>query len=306
MEIARRWILTLCLALTGMLGYADERRLEVLELQHRPAKEILPMIAPLADPGVGLTGSGMRIILKAEPAAAAELKQMIQIFDVPQRNLVLSVSLQSEDEDVGGDGATSVTVTLGGRSVLDPRRRKADGEIRVVASGEGLSESRDTIETVRVTEGSTAHVRIGETRVLRRDRRSSLGLRPVVRIGAGGGPDGGDSGSVTEVLTWWGRDYARPILLRNTGLELAMTPTLLSDARVRIEIYRTAANEETGDRLAVPTTRAQTVVTGKLGEWLTIATLSRDTLSRSGQGDLDNAATVKESRLLRIRADLAN
>ena len=71
---------------------------EVIELRHRPADELLPIVSPHLWPGESISGEGFRILLSAPPPRQAVLAQMIRSLDVPPVPIRITVKLASREE----------------------------------------------------------------------------------------------------------------------------------------------------------------------------------------------------------------
>lgn len=91
--------------------------------------------------------------MRASAANVRELKQLLATLDRAPRQLVVGVRQDRTDgrgaRVVGADG--SVTVT----------KRRLTGNAHVEASDTRTSGTSDTTQTVRVLEGSRAHIAIG-------------------------------------------------------------------------------------------------------------------------------------------------
>ena len=70
----------LALLLIALLAHAAARaeELQVIELRHRLADEVLPAVEPLLAPGGVLTGLDDRIFLRTTPQNEAQVRQALQ------------------------------------------------------------------------------------------------------------------------------------------------------------------------------------------------------------------------------------
>src|SRR5438132_2587955 len=79
-------------ALITLAGQAaGQNMLEILQLRHRTAEQVLPVLRPLVEPGGTLTGEGNQLIVRVSPANFAELKRALEAIDQPLRRLQISV-----------------------------------------------------------------------------------------------------------------------------------------------------------------------------------------------------------------------
>ncbi|MGH8708496.1 MAG: secretin N-terminal domain-containing protein, partial [Burkholderiales bacterium] len=70
--------------------------LEVIDLRHTTAEQVLPALRPLLEPGGVLTGQRSQLIVRTSPANLAELRRALEALDAPARRLVISVRFAGE------------------------------------------------------------------------------------------------------------------------------------------------------------------------------------------------------------------
>lgn len=123
--------------------------LTTLQLQHRPATEIIPIIEPLLEPGNKISGEGYRIFLRASPQTVDEVRELIEAIDVGAKSVIVSVF-------------------HGRRSDLE--KRNISGHIRIdngdisgsIAAGETRrSESGGPVHRLRIVDGSEGFIATG-------------------------------------------------------------------------------------------------------------------------------------------------
>jgi hypothetical protein len=223
------------------------QQLEVITLKYRNAEQVLPILQPLVAPGGTISGMNNRLFVRTTPANLAELKRVLDVVDSRPRQLMISVR-QDADLDRSRRGAqVSGSADLGDAGRVTAPGRPRPGGAAVGAGGvEAQIYSSDSQRTdqvsqsVRVLEGSPAFISIGQSVPVR-------GRQVVVGPGGAGGQQ-------------W-TEY------RDVDSGFYVTPRIHGDT-VTLEI--SAAN----DRLVNPNTgastiqRVQTVVSGRLGEWI--------------------------------------
>lgn len=127
--------------------------IEIIALRHRTAEQVLPTLRAFLEPGGALTGQGYQLFLRASPANARQLKQLLATLDRAPRELVITVRQDREAERgeraVGADG--SVTVS----------NRRVYGDVNVEASDTRTTATRSAEQRIRVLEGGRAYVAIG-------------------------------------------------------------------------------------------------------------------------------------------------
>jgi hypothetical protein len=132
---------------------ARAQEIEVIELRHRSADQVLPLVQPLVEPGGALTGRGYQLFLRASPVNRRRLRELLATLDTPPRQLLLTVRQDLADEqrrDVrGADGS----VTLGTRGI--------DAEVGVRAGRSRRVTAQGAVQRIRVLEGARAYIEVG-------------------------------------------------------------------------------------------------------------------------------------------------
>lgn len=132
---------------------ARTQEIEVIDLRHRNADQVLPLLQPLVEPGGALTGRGYQLFLRASPANRRRLRELLAALDTPPRQLLITVRQDLADEqrrDVrGADGS----VVLGTRGI--------DAEAAVQAGSSRRRSTQGAVQRIRVLEGASAHIEVG-------------------------------------------------------------------------------------------------------------------------------------------------
>jgi len=142
--------LMLCLPLAPSFGQGS---LTLIDLRHRLAEEIIPVLEPHLEEDEGLSGSGNRLVLRASPERAAELRQLIRQLDTERRQLRISVRrgrLESSRRSELSGGA-AVELEEGGSAV--------DAQLRVLETAE-KRRNRHT-QSLLALEGTPVYIREG-------------------------------------------------------------------------------------------------------------------------------------------------
>jgi hypothetical protein len=242
-----RWFLPLAVVLYACVAAAQHTVTEVITLKYRNVDQVIPILQPLVSPGGALTGMNNRLIVRTTPANLAELKQVLEAIDGRPRQLVIQVRQDADIERSRRGGQISGTADLGdaGQLTVPGQPRPGGGTISgdqgevQVYSSEAQRTDRVS-QSVRVSEGNAAFIRIGQSVPV-------PGRQVIV----------GPGGVVREQYTQY----------RDVDSGFYVTPRVTGD-RVTLEI--SSAN----DRVINPATgassiqRVQTVVSGRLGEWI--------------------------------------
>ncbi|MGD2084106.1 MAG: hypothetical protein PVF91_14180 [Chromatiales bacterium] len=251
-------LLAVILGILGLSSAAAAPRLEVIELHSRSAKEMIPMIAPLLDPGTSLSGTGYQLIAKAEPEQLVELRRLVHQLDTPLRNLVISVRQVTRGEAQAREIGASGRVGSGEPASIDLELR---------AQADALS--RDGSYRVRTLEGREAFVRAGR----RVPYRSSLGR------------------------------YGSTVDYQTVSSGFFVTPHLRG-GNVQLEISPRQERLRPGPPGPIDTRQASTVVTGALGEWITLADVDEREESRERGIASRSSAAADEEYVTQVRVEL--
>lgn len=242
----RRCLIAILAVLAAMPSFAQQQSLEVIELRYRSADEVIPILKPLLAPGGTLSGLQDKLIVRTTPANLAELRRVLDVIDgVPKR---LSISVR-QDESVTRTGRE---VEISGRVGTGPDSVQA----RIQDNRSGLS-GRGT-QTVQVIEGNAAFIRIG-TSVPIRSRQTTTG----------------PGGATTQTDT---------IEYRNVDTGFYAQPRVSGD-QVTVQLAARRDSVSDSGHGALQIQRVESVVSGRLGEWIEVAGISQDEIR-------DDAGTI--------------
>ncbi len=113
--------LILCLPLAPALAQGG---LTLVDLRHRLAEEIIPVLEPHLQEDEGLSGAGNRLVLRASPERVVELRRLIEQLDSERRQLRISVRRGRLDSGRRSELSAGAAVELEeGGSAVDARLR---------------------------------------------------------------------------------------------------------------------------------------------------------------------------------------
>ncbi len=163
-------VLFLLLLAPSGAGFAEVLR--ILELEHRPAEEILPVIRPLLGRGDAASASGFKLIVRAaQPATLDEIERVVRTLDVPRAALTLVVRYAAVSDRTRTHGGVSGEAALGDRTrVVITEGESAPGGAVVEHKGLRLhgvetttTASRETVQSLRVMDGQRAYIQVGQS-----------------------------------------------------------------------------------------------------------------------------------------------
>jgi type II secretory pathway component GspD/PulD (secretin) len=278
------------LLLLGLAAaYAQSTVLEVVPLRYRTAQEVIPVIQPMLAREGSVSGMQGQLIVRTTPANLEEIKRILASIDVAPRQLLITVRQDTDvvrhrsraevSGSVGGEhGRVTVPGTRearGGNIVL----REGDDRVRAnVLQSDSTVSDRNT-QSVRVLEGREAFVSVGQSVPVRERqvRRQVIGGRVVEQVVEG-------------------TQY------RDVTTGFYVIPRLAGD-RVTLDVspQRETMSRQVGGGVSVQ--NMTTTVSGRLGEWMEIGGLSRDSAGQQMVILGRSAAATRDSRRVLVKVE---
>ena len=246
---------------------ASGGQMAVIELKHRPADDVIPVISPFLGPGDTLSGQDHFIFLSTTPENLTRIQSVIAHLDQASRQLAIRV-VQGENAvdqlstvDMSGSVAIGDGVTVGVGDSLG----QAGDSITVDAQSNQRTRRSSDIQQVLVENGATATIYVGLSAPVAMDRLRHKGMRYHQIQG------------YREMLT---------------GVHV--TPRI-SGNRVTLEI-ETRLDQPAGDSTGViRSDHIQTEVQGRLNEWIDLgSTLGAS--NRQDDGLISRSASRQSSQ----------
>lgn len=245
---------------------ADDRVMEVINLQNRPATEIQPLLSPLLDATDVVSSSGFNLIIKTTPERLENILALVEQLDARQHNLVISVLQNSHKTAEELNAETTVTI-----SPSKIRMQGMGGDTRDL-------DSRHSTQQLRTLEGRPAHIQTGQQRP----------IEQITVYDSGYGYPGVSSTTQMQVAS--------------TGF--AATPRLVGNNEVIIDIA--PWSDRFLNSQSLETQNVQTSIRAKLGEWVELAgsNLNEQTDSNGFNG-MNYKTSTRDVHIL-LKIDLAD
>jgi type II secretory pathway component GspD/PulD (secretin) len=260
--------------------------ISTIQLQNRPAEEVIPIVKPMLGPNDAISGQAYQVFLRSSPATLARVREMIEVIDTPSKVLQVSV-FQGSARDLGELGIAASVQLVRGDTNVEIGGGGSDGDdaggsvtystddssatVGAISTQKSL---RDTpIHQVRVTEGTEAYI--------------ETGLEVPFFTGAWVGPAG----------------VAGGVEYRNATTGFYVLPRVRGDDVVlEISPFRNSAGETGGGN--INTQSASTTLSGRVGEWILIGGVTEQ-IDRT-DGDIGGRIVTqsREDTSIWIRADL--
>jgi hypothetical protein len=280
----RRAAAVALLLLVGLAGavHAQQTTLEVITLNYRNAEEVIPVLKPLLAPQGTITGLNNRLVVRTTPGNLAELKQVLATIDAAPRRLLISVRQGADLDRSRRGGQVSGRVDIGDNAAVRAPGRptppgatvRADGVRAQVYSSESASTDRVS-QQVQVIEGGRALIRVGQS-------------VPVHN---------------REVIdTPGGRRVLETTEYRDVDTGFYVVPRVAGD-RVTLEIFTAADTMQAGQRGAVGVQRVQTMVTGRLGEWIELGAVAQQSARRDSEILGRDSEAHRDNRRVQVKVD---
>lgn len=250
-------LILLWLLFAALLPWAAvlAQSLEIIDLRHRPAEEVVPLLRPFLAPGGTLTGQRGQLFIRTTPANLAELKKLLAELDKTLRQLQITV-LQGEAVHLAEDEARlNADTTTGGRGRVALGEKTAPESIELRVRRSRSRNRSEDVQRVRVMEGNPATIYLGQS-------------IPVASRSITTTPGGVQSSDTIEY--------------RQVATGFAVVPRISGDSvTLEIATQRDRLSNSGGGRIDFQ--GVQTTVSGRLGEWIEIGgAVSLETQRRSG------------------------
>lgn len=274
--------LLIALLLCGALGtpYAAGT-LEVIQLQHRSAEEVIPILRPfLNDQGV-LSGTGYQLIVRTTPDNLAQLRDILKRVDTAPRRLIITVKQNADGNDNTSEVQVSGNARIGSGTSINAPDQDRDGtsiqyrdtntrlRTRVISTGSRTADA-DT-QQVQVLEGHEALIQIGQSVPMLERSITTSGGAPAVQ----------DQLAYKDVMRGF------HVLPRVNGDQVTL----------EVSPYHDQLSQEQGG--AIDVQRLHTTVSGRLGEWLEIGgSAQQETRQDSGYTHSARTGSRDQHRVL--------
>lgn len=261
--------------LPAALIAAPQNRLEIIGLKHRLPIEISPIIKPLLSPEDTLSTSGNYLMLRTNERTLEEVKGLLKDLDRPLKNLVITVRRRGRETKVSSGYAVAGQARIGDNDRVHSSRK--DVSTSVQARDKTYTNQADYSYRLRVIEGQHAFIQTGR-------------LSPYPRATTFVQPYG--------FTRWGGFDF------RDLTSGFDVVPYLNGDA-VTLHIRPLRRVLSPGGNGDIEFERAKTVVSGRLGEWLTLGVKSQATTQSAVGVIYRTARDGLGDSLIEIRVDAA-
>lgn len=240
--------------------------LEVIQLRHRTAEQVIPVLQPLLESGGAMSGQLNQLIVRTSAGNLAQIRAALDAIDRPQRRLTISVRFDSAQDATRRDVQGAVRITSDGNS---------SAAVRV---GDASSRQDERVDQrIQVLEGGRATIAAGQSRPVRVRQVIQTTSGPVVR-------------ETTEIQG------------AATGFDVVPR---LAGAEVILEIAPQRENFVPGRSGAIQSERIESTVRGRLGEWIELGGASSASSRSEGAILSSRERTMTGDRRVWVRVEEA-
>ncbi|MCM2313229.1 MAG: hypothetical protein NDI84_17710, partial [Steroidobacteraceae bacterium] len=158
--IARPLVASVLMCWLASTGAQD---LQVIELRHRLADEVIPALQPLLEPGGVITGMDATLFIRSSPGNFEQLRQAVSLLDRQPRQLRLTVGQGTVATEARSAVRGSATVDSGDVQVGVNRPPAAATGVAVTASHSSQRADLRNLSSVTTLEGTETHIATGQT-----------------------------------------------------------------------------------------------------------------------------------------------
>jgi hypothetical protein len=276
-----RWQPTICpqkllclfIGLILLVSNAQAASITTIQLNNRPAEEVIPFIEPMLDPGDVITGTGFKLFLRASPESVMQVKEIIDVLDTAAKVLNISVFQGSERELKTSSISGNLQIVNGNTNVGIGNNNSAgnfsynadsvSGDIN--ASSSNTQQSNNPVHQLRVSEGTEGFIQTGDQ-------------VPY---------SSGSNGTIYQNVT--------------TGFYV-LPRTRGNMVTLKIRPFRNSlSNSHTG---SIETQSANTTIAGRIGEWLPVGGVTEQSQSSQSSIASSSSTKTKSQSSIWIKADL--
>jgi type II secretory pathway component GspD/PulD (secretin) len=240
---ATRFVVALTSLLTvGGITVAGAEELQVIQLRHRLAEQVLPALQPLVEPGGTITGMDSMLFVRTSPANFEQIRQAVAALDRQLRQLRITVGQGTVE--AGSSSAVRGSATVGSGDVQVGVNRPPVGETGGAVTARHATQRANlrNVSSVAALEGTETFIAIGQS-------------APV---------------TTTQVTPGWAGSTVQTTEYRDANTGFYATPRVSGDV-VTLDLSPTQQrfSGPPSDR-RVATAGITTQVSGRLGEWIRV------------------------------------
>lgn len=273
--------------LVSLYGQLSATGIEIIQLKHQSAEQIIPVIQPLIGKDSVVTGTGYKLIVKASASQIAEIRKLVEKIDTPLQQLVITV--RQDQETSGQFDRRGISGQLNneharirlGQPVqgggLNTSIQRNNYELQTNINQTNTYNNSKSNQTVRAISGQAAFIQIGQSMPVPQQQIYVRNKQTIVN---------------------------RSVLYKNINTGFYVTPRL-HGLRVILEVsaYRQQLGQSGSGN--INTQHIATRVEGPLGEWIELGNMNEIMKNRHSSLLNQHQSFVHDSRQIFIKVELA-
>lgn len=169
------------LLLLPLLAHAE---MSFITLKHRNAETLIPLLQPVLDEGITVSGRGETLILNSKPWQREELRALVEQLDTPLHSLMISVIQGDSDHHSALQGDVSGTMEQPRVRIYGTQKREKEAVSQQLRVIEGEWATIHAGESIPLARQITSHSPQGTTvqqSIEYKDVESGFEVRPNIR-----------------------------------------------------------------------------------------------------------------------------
>ncbi|MGE8101938.1 secretin N-terminal domain-containing protein [Pseudomonas fluorescens] len=248
---------------------------EVVQLNNRTSADLLPVAQNFIGRDGKVSAYGNQLIVNAEPDKINELKALIAQLDTAPKRLLITVDTNENNQ-----------------------QNNADRQTQIITYS---TDSREGgIQQVQTSEGTPALIQIGQSVPLTTTQTDTYTSLPN-QINTSRQPQANTSGQSQNPLNNYAHQQNQT-QYRNVTQGFYVTASVTGDiVHLAISTNRDRMSQERPDVVNVQST--DTTVSGRLGEWITLAGVNRQTQADKQAMSRSYSTQGRDDMTLRVKVD---
>lgn len=176
-------ILLTVLLLLPLLGSQAYAEINFVTLKHRNAESLIPLLQPVLDEGVRISGKGATLIVNSKPWQLEELRPLIEQLDTPLQSLMISVMQGGNNNHAALHGDVSGTAQRPNVRVYGTKKSEKTAvsqQLRVVEGQWATISAGDSVPVATQTTSQSRHGTTTQQSIEYKDVQSGFEVRPRI------------------------------------------------------------------------------------------------------------------------------
>lgn len=278
-------ILYLLLGICSMPALAE---MEIIQLHHRTAEQVLPIVRPMLDSGGVASGMDYQLILRSSPENIEQIRQMLDSIDTAPRRLMITVMQDVDSATARRLMQLSASATIGNARIGINGNRGNNGATLSARQGNSRLDAHIEDSDRTISDHKTQQVQVleGNRALISTGRSSAMPNRQVIQTPTGT--------RIIETTQYSDANSGFYVLPRIHGNQVTLELSAQNDMQ---EGDGNEANP------ALRTQRVQTTLSGRLGEWLPVGDVTQQSQESNSSIGSHSRTSQQEQRQVLLKVE---